>query len=69
MIPFGKDSDQDFSSWKLNGREVGATEWTGKERGGDEREVGHFLIEMRKCTFGLSSLVKRSAWDTCLVLE
>lgn len=32
------------------------------------RRGGLFPIEMGKCPFGVSS-VKRSAWDTCPVLE
>lgn len=43
---------------------------SGWGKGGEGwRRVGHFLIEMGKHNFGLSSCVKRSAWDTCPVLE
>lgn len=34
-IPFGKESDQHFSSWEWKGRKVGATAWMGKW--GEER--------------------------------
>lgn len=78
MIPFGKESDQHFSSWEWNRREMGANAWLGK-RVKRRRKAGpgdvlpdgdgkmHFLVFLLLLTGFLGALVV--GMDTCPVLE